>query len=68
MPKKKTMSPGAALVALRWKDTTEEERKEAVAAASAAHRKPTPCVKCGVVQPTAREARTHCRKKRKRTA
>lgn len=63
MPKKK-LSPGAALVAQRWKKTTKAERVEAVEAAAAARRKPTPCPKCGVEQPTSRAARVHCQKKR----
>lgn len=55
-------NPGSALAAKRWEQASAEERK----AVGQLRAKPTPCPKCGLTQPTARQARTHCSGQRKR--
>lgn len=56
----------------RWAETPADERKAATAAATAASpatkKKPTPCARCGEVQPSARAAWVHCRDPRRREA
>ena len=54
-------SAGSRLASERWRTASPDERK----AFGQIRSKPTPCPKCGKLQPTARQARVHCRKPRK---
>lgn len=53
----KTPSLGARLADLRWAKAPEAERERLRTLRS----KPTLCPRCGELQPSARQARTHCR-------